>query len=261
MRRPVHQYVEIGSSIIKIFFVALRLGLADKEAMAFFVQVIMSAIKHRQASGEKRDDFLQLMLEARNGQLKMEDIEDLSTFEKEARLKDTPTKHDKVILTDDIIVAQSILFILAGFDTTQSLLLFAIYELAICPHVQEKLANEVRQTKNKFGGKFTYESINELEYLDKLVQETLRKYPPVPRLERQTMVDYKLPDSELIIPKGTLVCIPTYAIQHDEEYYPDPEKFDPERFSTEEKNKRHPMTFQTFGHGPRNCIGKAFLLY
>ena len=217
----------------------------------------MSAIKHREESGEKREDFLQLMLEARNGQLKADELGDLSIFEKEARLKDFPMKQDKVILTDDVIVAQSILFILAGFDTTQSLLLFALYELAVCPHVQEKLVNEVRKAKNDFGGKFTYENINELEYLDKVVNETLRKYPPVPRLERLTMADYKVPDSQLIIPKGILVCVPTYGIQHDEKYYPDPEVFDPERFSTEEKNKRHPMAFQPFGHGPRNCIGKA----
>ena len=242
------------------FIVAVALGLSlfeDKNANAFFTQVIMSAIKHREESGEKRDDFLQLMLEARNGQLKIDDVADLSTFEKEARLKDTSTKQDKVILTDDIILAQSILFILAGFDTTQSLLLFSIYELALCPGVQEKLANEVRKAKNKFGGKFTYESINECEYLDKVISETLRKYPPVPRLERKTMVDFKIPNSELVIPKDTLVCIPAYAIHHEENYYPDPEVFDPERFSSEEKNKRHPMAYQPFGHGPRNCIGKT----
>lgn len=90
---------------------------------------------------------------------------------------------------------------------------------------------------------------------------SLRKYPPVPRLERKAMVDYKIPNSELIIPKDVMVCIPTYSIQRDEEYFPDPEVFDPERFSNEEKNKRHPMAFQPFGHGPRNCIGKMMALF
>ena len=196
------------------------------------------------------------MLEARNGQLKMDDIADLETFEKEAQVKHSPTRKDKVLLTDDVIVSQSMLFILAGFDTTQSLLLFAVYELAVCSHVQDKLAKEVRKTKEKFGGTLTYESIQELEYLDKVISETLRKYPPGPRIERKTTVDYKIPDSELIIPKDTLVAIPVYAIHHDERYYPSPEIFDPERFSSEEKNKRHPLTYQAFGHGPRNCIGK-----
>ena len=229
--------------------------------MGFFSQVIMSTIKHREESGEKRDDFLQLMLEARNGQLAADDLGDLSTFEKEARLKDVPMKQDKVILTDDIILAQSILFIMAGFDGTLSLLQFAMYELAVCPNVQEKLAHEIRKARNKLGGKFTYDSINELEYLDKVVNDPTRHDPTAPRLERLAVTDYKIPGSELIIPKETVVIFPTYAIHRDEEYYPDPEVFDPERFSSEEKLKRHPMAFQPFGHGPRNCIGKRMIFY
>jgi hypothetical protein len=131
--------------------------------------VIKSAIKQREESGEKRDDFLQLMLDARNGQLKIEGIEELEAFEKEAVLKVVSVKEDKVILSDDVIIAQSVLFILAGFDTTQSLLLFAVYELALCPHVQEKLAKEVQKARQAGGGKFTYENINQLEYLDKVI--------------------------------------------------------------------------------------------
>ncbi len=141
---------------------------SDKESDAFFTQVIKSAIKQREQSGEKRDDFLQLMLDARNGQLKIEGVEELEAFEKEAVLKDVSVKQDKVILKDDVIIAQSVLFILAGFDTTQSLLLFAVYELALCPHVQEKLAKEVRKA-HEAGDGFTYENINQLEYLDKVV--------------------------------------------------------------------------------------------
>ncbi|KNE87960.1 hypothetical protein PSTG_18646, partial [Puccinia striiformis f. sp. tritici PST-78] len=57
------------------------------------------------------------------------------------------------------------------------------------------------------------------------------------------------------LPNGTPVFIPVYAIHHDEQYWPDPEKFDPERFSIENRKNHHPMAYIPFGAGPRNCIG------
>lgn len=67
---------------------------------------------------------------------------------------------------------------------------------------------------------------------------------------------YKIPDSDIIVDKGTRIFIPIYDIQHDPEYYPCPDKFDPERFNAENKAKRHPFVWLPFGEGPRACIGK-----
>ena len=145
---------------------ALGVSFADKETSEFFTQVAQRVIKYRAESGDVRDDLLQLMLETRKIKPKTDGTK---TFTKELCFKDNSMKQENVMLSDDYIIAQSILFILAGFDSTQSLLLFAIYELAICPHVQEKLANEVRRARSNFDGKFTYENINELKYLDKVV--------------------------------------------------------------------------------------------
>ncbi|KAI4454488.1 cytochrome p450 [Holotrichia oblita] len=97
-------------------------------------------------------------------------------------------------------------------------------------------------------GKLTYDS----------VMETLRKYPPVPTLLRQCVIDYKLPNSDFTLEAGTKVEIPVYALQHDPEFYPDPDKFDPERFTEENKAKRHPYVYIPFGEGPRICIGLRF---
>lgn len=70
--------------------------------------------------------------------------------------------------------------------------------------------------------------------------------------------NYKIPDSNMMIEKGISVVIPVYAIHHDPEYYPDPETYDPERFSPDETKKRHPMAWLAFGEGPRNCIAMRF---
>lgn len=85
-----------------------------------------------------------------------------------------------------------------------------------------------------------------------LFLETLRKYPPLAFLNRKTQNDYNIPGTKDVIEKGTSIIIPILAIQRDPQYYPNPEKFDPDRFDA--KN-RDAMTWLPFGDGPRNCIG------
>lgn len=69
---------------------------------------------------------------------------------------------------------------------------------------------------------------------------------------------YKVPGTEIVLPESTLIVVPTYAIHHDPENYPDPERFDPERFSINCVKERHPGAYLPFGEGPRNCIGLRF---
>jgi len=81
-------------------------------------------------------------------------------------------------------------------------------------------------------------------------------YPPGPILFRKVTQTYKMSDSGLILEKDLKVYIPIHAIHHDAEIYPDPETFDPERFSDQVKQSRHNYAYLPFGEGPRNCIGK-----
>lgn len=79
--------------------------------------------------------------------------------------------------------------------------------------------------------------------------ETLRKYPPAPLLARQCTKDYKIPGTKTVIEKGTVVQVPVYAIQNDPKYYPNPRKFDPSRFSEENKKTFIEMPYLPFGEG------------
>jgi len=102
--------------------------------------------------------------------------------------------------------------------------------------------------------------VQSLKTLDNVISETLRLFPPAVRTERFADVDYKLADTGIVIPKGMLVTIPLYAMHRDSEHFPDPEKFDPDRFLPEEREKRHPYAFLPFGAGPRNCVAMRFAL-
>lgn len=84
--------------------------------------------------------------------------------------------------------------------------------------------------------------------------------PIVPFLERICVADYKIPDSDLIIEKGTEVFIWAKGLHYDSQYYSNPTVFDTKRFMPGEREKIHSYTYLPFGEGPRNCIGKIIFL-
>ncbi|XP_035706595.1 cytochrome P450 9e2 isoform X2 [Folsomia candida] len=259
-----------GFTLLKIIVISLSTTIGDffgfsffaRDVQDFFSVAIKSSIHDRQVKNEKRNDFIQLMLEAREDKLKIEDHE-LDRFERDAIIK-TETTTDKAstaeLLDDDGIVANAVLFMLAGYDTTQSLLIFVAYALALYPDIQDKLRTEIDQVLEENGGEFSYDSLNKMTYLDMVINETLRFYPPATVTDRGCTKDYKIPGTEFILKKGQGLIIPIYGLHHDADYFPEPEKFDPERFSAENKAKINQYAYLPFGGGPRNCIGMRFAL-
>ena len=76
-------------------------------------------------------------------------------------------------------------------------------------------------------------------------------------LMRKCLKPYGIPGTDTVLEKGITVVIPVVALHHDPKYYPEPDRFDPERFNEEERQKRHHYVYLPFGEGPRICIGKV----
>ncbi|KAB1276711.1 Thromboxane-A synthase, partial [Camelus dromedarius] len=99
-----------------------------------------------------------------------------------------------------------------------------------------------------------YRSLQEgLPYLDMVIAETLRMYPPAFRFTREALQDCEVLGQH--IPAGTVVETAVGALHHDPKYWPSPETFDPERFTAEAQRSRRPFTYLPFGAGPRSCLG------
>lgn len=161
------------------------------------------------------------------------------------------------IISEDEIVAHEFIFILAGYETTAAALNFTTYLLACNPEVQSKLQREIDDCLGD--EKPTYDNVSSLSYLDMILSESMRVYPPIPLhigrwASRETTICGKT------IPQGTGVLAAVWSLHHDPAFWQDPWRFDPERFAPENRDKIVEMTYMPFGDGPRNCIGRRFAL-
>lgn len=208
------------------------------EPTKFISRVTKETLEYRKANSIVRPDFMNALLELQ----KKETIGNLK-------------------LTDTLLAAQAFVFFAAGFETSSTTIANTLYELALNQETQKKLRSEIKEFNARNDGEWRYETIKEMSYLDKVFKETLRKYPPLAVLTRETTEEYTFEDTKVSLPKGGKVWIPVYALHMDPATYPDPEKFDPERFSEENVKSRHPMQYLPFGDGPRNCIGARFAVY
>ena len=162
-------------------------------------------------------------------------------------------------LTNNEIAAQAWVFLLAGFETTATTLGYMSYLLATHPKIQERLHRELINAMDS-NQEIDYDKLQALPYLDACISETLRLFPPVFRLERECNTDMMLGNTGIYLQKGHSVEVLVYAMHHNEEYFPNAEKFSPERFLPENRHLILPYTYMPFGNGPRNCIGIRFAL-
>ncbi|KAK8741853.1 hypothetical protein OTU49_002425 [Cherax quadricarinatus] len=254
---------------------ALRIKI-DSPAIKYFSNVVEETIAARNA-GQRRGDYLDLLLDARAG-VSHPIITDTSTVPHNqstttqdrtaqetnhdssvTNVNNIPITQSKQVLTNKSIVAQSVLFLIAGYDTTASTLAFSSFLLAKHPIHQQRLREEIKQIIHEYGD-ITYEGIMEAKFLNACLMETLRLYPPATFGERQCTRTFKIPGTELILHPGDVVTVPFWSLHHDPRYWPEPEEFQPDRFLPENKSNITSFTHIPFGMGPRNCIGMRFAL-
>ncbi|GAA6083432.1 cytochrome P450 3A27-like isoform X2 [Tachysurus ichikawai] len=211
-------------------------------AVTDFFYASLQKIKSERVAqnNKKRVDFMQLMIDSQ----KLE--------KNELNGKETNKG-----LNDHEILSQSMIFVFGGYETSSSTLSFLFYNLARYPETTKKLQKEIDEIfPNK--AEVDYDSVMNMDYLDATLSESLRLYPVIFHLERVCKKTVEI--NGLTIPKDTVVLIPTYNLHRDPEFWPDPETFNPERFTQENKESIEQYAYMPFGLGPRNCIGMRFAL-
>lgn len=229
----------------------------------FFISCIQKIIRQRDElpPEQRRRDFLQLMLDVRSSKecVSLEHFDVVNHADELARPhqengQESPRRPQgqKRVMTEDEIVGQAFIFLLAGYETSSNTLAFVCYLLAIHPDCQSELQREVDDFFTRHDSP-DYTNVQELKYLDMVISEALRLYPPGFRFARD--VDQDCVVNGQFLPKGATLEIPAGFLHYDPEHWPDPEKFIPERFTPEAKANRHPFVYLPFGAGPRSCVG------
>lgn len=194
-------------------------------------QIIQEIIEDRTTSGEQVNDLLQLLLET--------------------RYEDTGEGMSVKQLIDEI----KVLFI-AGHETTANALTFTLYLLGRNPEVQQKVLDEILEIESQTAN--IVEQLQQMTYLNAVLNESMRLYPPAWITDRQNVEDDTI--GQYHLKKGTLIGVSFYELHRNPKYWNAPEEFMPERFLGEQK--KHSMQyFYPFGAGPRMCIGAGFAIY
>jgi cytochrome P450 len=234
------------------------LGLAffPKESIQYFQQLLCHIVRGRANQGDSYDhDFLQYLIERSELSPKSGDTSnDPSTDTCQATFK--PSNDDdaalnsksgidlstvlprNVRLTEDEVLGQCLIFLIGGYDTTSTLLAWLSYRLALSPHIQQKLYVELTECRRQQGltvnQPISFETLQSLDYMNAVIYETLRFYPPFTMIERAAGQDFFVPELNLLIPKGMEVGIPLYTLHHMHRHFPLPELFLPERFLSDQ---------------------------
>lgn len=234
----IHQYFPPIDKILSFFHIDT--DFVSKDADKYFLNILNSTIRERKnkrssTNDDKARDLLDMLINA-------------GVENNDARLKDVNAR----ALSHDEILGNSTMLIMAGVETVSTAFQSLLYCLALYPEIQDKVIAEIDSVfPNDIN--VEYEQMSELKYTEQVINESLRLFPLVSTIFR-VAAETKTYDN-ITIPKGSYIQIPLGEIMKDPEHWSNPETFDPDRFSPENKADRDPLAFMPFGYGPRICLG------
>lgn len=195
-------------------------------------EVVLRLIEERRRDGRDRGDLLSMLLLAEG-------------------------EGGAEAMTPEQVWDEALTIFIAGYDTTATALMWTFYALSQNPEAESRLHAEVDAVLG--GGRAaTFDDLARLQYAERVLSESMRLYPPTWRLVRRAIRDF--PVGEHVIPSGALVVVCQYAMHRDPRFFPEPERFDPERWTHEARSARPPFSFFPFGGGPRRCLGESFAM-
>lgn len=192
---------------------------------------IYRMIEERRRSGENQGDLLSMLLHARD------------------------EEGDGRGMTDKQVRDEALTIFLAGHETTANAMTWTWYLLSENPDVEAKLHAEIDSVLAS-GRPPTFEDVAQLRYTEMVLAESMRLYPPAWAIGRLSINEHEI--AGYTMPPRSLVLVSPYVMHHDARYFPDPERFDPERWTSAAREERPQFSYFPFGGGARRCIGEGF---
>ncbi|BFF96317.1 probable cytochrome P450 310a1 [Drosophila madeirensis] len=238
-------YVSAGHGSLQSFTLS---RLPQKSSFTYRLRdLIKQGVEHREEHGLIRKDILQLLIRFRNGNDICGDKWQI----------DMDNEQDKLLSIKRVAkVAEELLKV--SLDSVSSNITLTLFEILQEPLIVEKLQTEIKELSIE-NGLLKFEELEGLKYMDMCLKETVRKYPPLPIIERICRKSYTLPNTKFTIDEGKTLMVPLLAIHRDERYFSEPMKYKPLRFlHTEKSAECQSNAFIGFGIGGAQCVGQNF---
>ncbi|KAK3920089.1 Cytochrome P450 4C1 [Frankliniella fusca] len=157
-------------------------------------------------------------------------------------------------MTAEDILTETVTMFGTAIHTPPLTVSFILKVLSLRPDIQERVYTEICDVFHEEQKEWSYDDLSRLQYMDRVINETLRMFPVGPFILREVKKDMKIDNKH--IPAGTILMLNIMGVHRSDRYHKDPLHFDPDRFLPERAGDIHPYSFLPFSSGPRNCIGQ-----